>query len=736
MKKKLVLLFTVPLFLMACQKKSENTTPDVQPEQTETQKLQIKIVDNGISKAFGATSFELTVTTDASASPITWTSSDESVAIVNNGVVTFLDVVEKKEVTIKAALNEESFDEVTYEVNPNPIDIDNSDGYIASSFYNGFTITGNQKVLFRKAASTNFFYKASFKSVLRTGSGWFGFYLYNTSNAVNDAIAKVKVEGLPTFKVNGYPYLYLEQGLEETRVALPYNAAFKEDAFSDLGIAKVDSDLYIYGSAGETYQCVEHFFDAFSKDDEFKVGIFTENFDVTLKNFDTSDDARLFDEPTKLILAEESKNLHVEDKYRIQVRGDRLNINPQKITYISSDTDVVTVDEKGVVEAIADGDTVITVKYDNKLETSMNVHVDPKIIVMAINLNKDNAPETFGNEVLINDTLGNPVKWNYVGASASDQNHMALEAGGYIQNVDKLDNITNFKVKGEGSFKLHTGYEGYEHVQTLTLDGEESINLSCTRYFKLEALTASTVESIYGEYDDQETTIPTWTKGSGEGPVYDTANWNRLIHDISSSNDFTYTLTFTQESSSSDRTKRPTFFIYPACYQADDRVACTDDNNHYFNGSGEGNGGYYHIRQDNYQVCHASGTDKSEIKICTESAWVNNTITGKSTSQENKQFGGSKENAGKITQHSTMTVTIKLENKYKEDSTRYQVWTVTMSCVTTTDGFTENPYVENYVLKSNSGNIFPSDSIGISVALNSSWNGTFTMLSATSTGVR
>ena len=674
MKKKLVLLFTVPLILMACQKKNNNSTPDAQKE-PEAQKPQIKIVDNGISNAYGATSFELTVETDSPTSPVNWTSSDETVATVDNGAVTFLDIAEKKEVKIKAALSEESFDEVTYEVNPNPVDIENSDGYIASSFYTGFTITGNQKVLFRKAASANFFYKASFKSVLRTGSGWFGFYLYNASNAVNDALAKVKVEGLPTFKVNGYPYLYLEQGAEEARVALPYNAAFKEDSFSDLGIAKVDSDLYIYGSAGETYQCVEHFFDAFSKDDEFKVGIFTENFDVSLKNFDISDDARLFDEPTKILLAEESKNLHVEDKYRIQVRGDRLNINPQKITYISSDTDVVTVDEKGVVEAIADGDAVITVKYDNKLETSMNVHVDPKIIVMAFNLNKDNAPETFGNEVSINDTLGNPVKWNYVGASASDQNHMALEADGYIQNVEKLNNITNFKVTGEGSFKLHTGYEGYEHVQTLTLNGEETIDLSCTGYFKLEALTASTVESIYGEYDDQETTIPEWTKGETNEPLYDTACWNRLVHDIDTSKDFTYTMTFSEVTSVATRTSRPQFFVYPASYKDDDSITCTDDEYRYFNGGG----GYYKIRQDNYQNCHPNGqgTASSENGICKAGAWINETISGSKNSEEGFMGGGSTPMA-RLTRNAIVQVTFKLENKYKEDSTRYQEWTVRM----------------------------------------------------------
>ena len=432
MKKKLILLLSFPLILASCQARN-NEVPSGEP----LPEPSVQIVDTINPKTiYGATSLELAADIENSDGQVTWTSSDETVATVNNGVVSFLDINEKKEVKIKASLQEGIFDEVTYMVNPNPIDIEHSDGYSASNFYSGFSITGNQKVLFRKAASSTFFYQASFKSVLKTGSGWFGFYFYDSSSSPSDALVKIKVEGKPSFKVNGYPYLYVEKGGESSRVALPFDAAFKEDAFSDLGIAKIDSDLYIYGNGGEEYRCVEHFFDIFQGNEEYKVGIFTENFDVTLKNFDVNDDAAIFDEPTKIFLAEKSTTLHVEDLYRLQVRGDRLNIDPAKMTYTSSNNAVASVNSKGVVEALAAGDVTITAKYDNSIEASVNIHIDPKIIIMAFKLDKDNAPITYGNDVSIEDTLGNPIKWNYVGASASANNHMALEAGGYIQNVD------------------------------------------------------------------------------------------------------------------------------------------------------------------------------------------------------------------------------------------------------------------------------------------------------------
>ena len=75
-------------------------------------------------------------------------------------------------------------------------------------------------------------------------------------------------------------------------------------------------------------------------------------------------------------------------------------------------------------------------------------------------LNENNAPATYGNNVAVVATgLGNSLIFNYVGASSSSGNHMALADGGYIQNVEKLMDLTTLSVFGTGTFKLHTGYE-------------------------------------------------------------------------------------------------------------------------------------------------------------------------------------------------------------------------------------------------------------------------------------
>ena len=350
-------------------------------------------------------------------------------------------------------------------------------------------------------------------------------------------------------------------------------------------------------------------------------------------------------------------------------------------------------------------------------------------------LNASNAPATYGEGISVVATgLGNTMEFNYVGASTSSGNHMALAAGGYVQNVDKIKNLTSLTVVGNGSFKLHTGFEGYTNVKSFTLSGgSEVTELANVSYFKLEAVTASTVESIAGELSCSDSQPAAWTRGNGA--VYDTVNWNRLIHDVDTSKDFTYSLTFSQVSTDAERTSRPTFFVYPAAYEEDDSITCTGDGN-IFNG-----GGYYHIRQDSYQVCHASGV-KTETTICTASAWINDTITGSKNAEDKyTHLGGDTTAMARMSRKAEVQVIFKLENKYKEDSTRYQEWTVYMefnstSVVSGVDYSENNPYYETYKLVSNSGNIFPSDSIGISVALNSTWNGTFTMLSASSTGVR
>ena len=279
-------------------------------------------------------------------------------------------------------------------------------------------------------------------------------------------------------------------------------------------------------------------------------------------------------------------------------------------------------------------------------------------------LNATNAPATYGENVEIVATgLGNEMKFNYVGASASSGNHMALATDGYVQNVDKIKDMTSLIVTGNGSFKLHTGFEAYTNVKSFTLSGGSEITLlSGVSYFKLEAVSASTVESIVGELNCLDATPVEWTKGATSEPLYDTSKWNRLVHDVDVSKDFTYTATISEDTEVATRTSRPTFFVFPASYEADDSITCTNDGYNYFNG-----GGYYKIRQDNFQVCHPQGQGKaaSEQAICQEGSWIDNSITGKGTSEEGQFMGGDNTAMARLTRHATVQITFKLENKYK-----------------------------------------------------------------------
>ena len=349
-------------------------------------------------------------------------------------------------------------------------------------------------------------------------------------------------------------------------------------------------------------------------------------------------------------------------------------------------------------------------------------------------LNSLNAPDTYGEDVdVVATELGNPITLNYVGASASSGNHAAFTAGGYMQNVKEILDLQSLVINGTGSFKLHTGFEAYTNVVSFELNDEERLfNLSNTSYFKLEAVTSSVVKTLSGEFLCSETSLPALTGGQTSDPVYDTRNWNRLVHDVDTSKDFTYSVTFYEKTSEATRTSRPSFFVFPSAYNEDDSIVSTGENDYFFNG-----GTYYKIRQDNYQCCQQSGS-KTEIAMSNANRWFNDNVTIKANS-EGGFIGGGSTPMARITRDCKVEVIFKLENKVSELDVAYQEWTITMlfdSVSKVSDTDYSGHYEQVYKATSSSGNIFPCERIGIAMAINNSWSGTFTLLDSSSENVR
>ena len=357
-------------------------------------------------------------------------------------------------------------------------------------------------------------------------------------------------------------------------------------------------------------------------------------------------------------------------------------------------------------------------------------------------LNAANAPATYGNNVeVVATALGNSLKFNYVGAASYSGNHAALADGGYIQNVDKLMDLVSLSVAGTGTFKLHTGFEGYENVKTFTIDSAQEITaLSNVSYFKLEAVGAAVVNNLTGEVNCQETPGRDLEPGEvGSTLMYDVCKWNRLVHDIDTSKDFTYTVSFRQIIEETNYLKRPAFFVYPAEYDENDVIPHTGTS-HYFNGTG----GYLHIRQTNSQLCNKKyyNTDKG---ICNADAWIDDHVVGTKEATIGGLYGLPGEEAdqtsqSRITRNCIITVTFSLQNLY-ENEIRYQHWFVKVDCQSFAvieeidySGNYSKTYTLDTTVENGGGNICPCERIGI--AIGHGYEGTFKILSASSTGVR
>ena len=737
MNKKLLIFLCLPLVLAACTKQGPGAN-----DNNPLEDASIDIVDPHIEDFYGNTNLQLAVQTSPENLELTWSSSDEDVASVNNGVVSFKPITEEKNVVIKVASTQKQdlFAEYEFDVKPNPIDLEASDGFDVSNFYTtGMALSASsEKILFKNAASSTFFYKASFKGQLRVAPGEFGFYLYSESSSIENAFLTVGVDGRGRMKEGGFPYLLVTKGDEVTKVTLPAAAAFKEDTYRDFAIGKYGKDLYIFGENQKTLLCAEKFFDAFGDNDNFRVGIYTKGFEIAVKSFVASLDENdvLFGEPTNITLGEDKTVLEGEE-FDLQVRGNRLNFNPNKLTYSSSNEDVATVSASGHVVALDDGDVTLKAKYDNKLQAEMNLHVEPIITICSFVLNKDNAPASYDSGLTIIDGNSNSIGFSYSGASASADNHMALADGGYIVNTNRIKSLINIAITGTGTFKLYTGYEAFENIKTFTLDNAtEEMELSSVSYFKLEAVGDAVVNTITGTTNGLDTPGKDLVPGeAGSTLMYDCVKWNRLVHDVDASKDFEYSVTFRQITDETNYLKRPAFFIYPAEYDENDEILHTSTS-HFFDGTG----GYLHIRQTNSQLCHKTHTN-TEKTICTSDAWINNQIIGTKEATIGGLWGLPGEEAttttqSRVTRDCILTLTFTLQNII-EDGVRHQHWSVKIDCESfaTISGVNySGEYTKTYTLDSTEGNVFPCERIGI--AIGHGYAGTYKVLSASSVGVR
>ena len=345
-----ILFISFALLLGAC---SGNT-----PSEPTTDDSTVQLLDENNVKVYGGSTYQMEFTTNPLASPVTWESDDETVATVDKSLVTFKNVDEVKTVKITANSknNSKSKDSRTFVVIPNVIDFDKSSGSIDFSDLNkrGAHFSGENATMLLNMSAPNFYAEVTFR-LRPIDSGKCGFYLTNNYDGTKDSNSElIYINITDSMMFSGFPYLYhsIENNVDE--IVLPYQHIIKEDYYT-IGISKVDNDLYIYGEWDDGLKCYEHYFSTSFGNEDVKIGIFTENVEMDVKNMNylLGDDIKsMFRTPTRLFLSDTYKVINVGDTYDIHVQGDYLNFDKSKLSYLSSKEEIVTITDSGVVTGV------------------------------------------------------------------------------------------------------------------------------------------------------------------------------------------------------------------------------------------------------------------------------------------------------------------------------------------------------------------------------------------------
>ena len=136
----LSLLFVIPLILTGCGGGSAEPTPGPGPQPSEPAVTSVVIAEPDETTVLDGTRVSLKASVkgeEGVSQKVTWTTSNEQVATVTNGVVNFLKVAQETKVTITATSNadKEKKDSVEFTVEHSPFDIKNSRGDPDTSLY-------------------------------------------------------------------------------------------------------------------------------------------------------------------------------------------------------------------------------------------------------------------------------------------------------------------------------------------------------------------------------------------------------------------------------------------------------------------------------------------------------------------------------------------------------------------------------------------------------------------------
>lgn len=184
----------------------------------------------------------------------------------------------------------------------------------------------------------------------------------------------------------------------------------------------------------------------------------------------------------QLVFAETNIEMTVGDSRTIDVSAEPAKAVLSKLTWSSSDTDIVSV-EDGVVRALSAGTAVVTVKTENGISKSCNITVKDKTIT-AISLNTSSTSLKKGSTIQLEakvtpvDAPTGDIKWS------SDKSDVAtVNSEGYVTGVS--EGVTNI---------ICTSSNGIEASCTVTVTADSKKSNKTAS----DSNTGTVINNFYG----------------------------------------------------------------------------------------------------------------------------------------------------------------------------------------------------------------------------------------------
>lgn len=338
---------------------------------------------------------------------VDWSTSNEKVATVKNGIVKFLKVSEDTTVKVIATSRDDKTKkgEVEFTVKHSLINISNSKGAELdhSAFMDEGTIytePGDTALIYSDVFGTKWYVEAEFtieaigednfpKFGIMTGTDEMGNW-NATIDAANpcknvffycDTIKAQQGSGWTNFNFVGQNEGHTDWDWGRQNGAFSVPAADKTAIGmpTKMGLLRDGVDYYLYAMKGGELTCYKHVVHTdIAADEPTYAWVGGWNDGATIGGFKAlvGDEVdKMYAPLTELNVSEEEQTLYIGTTYQVNVQTDVINYNKNELIFESSDPTVATVDKNGLVTATdKPGETTITVKY-GELTKSFKVTV-------------------------------------------------------------------------------------------------------------------------------------------------------------------------------------------------------------------------------------------------------------------------------------------------------------------------------------------------------------------------